>query len=97
MTTPSREQVAQWESKANKFKTGEYTETLDLVSFATLARADLEATIAELRLRLGSALGLLDADTQFEAEVNLRTLRSTIAEQAAEIESLRSTGKRSEK
>lgn len=35
--------------RVNKFKTGEFTETLDLVSFATVARSDLEAKIA-LRL-----------------------------------------------
>ncbi len=41
------EKVQAWYDQAEKHKTGEFTETLDLASFASLARAELEQKIAE--------------------------------------------------
>lgn len=49
MTTLSKEDVVRWEAEADKFKTGEFTDTLDLKSFATLARADLVAENERLK------------------------------------------------
>lgn len=71
MTTLSKEDVVRWEAEADKFKTGEFTDTLDLKSFATLARADLVAENERLkgeleteRMRLAAcgvaALGYFD-------------------------------------
>lgn len=65
MTTPSREQVVQWAKEAGFVA---HVENLDL--FATLARADLEAKVAE------------------QHEI-ITALEIGLAEQAAEIESLR--------
>ena len=49
MTTLSKEDVVRWEAEADKFKTGEFTDTLDIKSFATLVRADLVAENERLK------------------------------------------------
>lgn len=39
----------------------------------------------ELQRRLGNSLGLLDAETQFEAALNLRKIKATVAEQRQQL------------
>lgn len=100
MTTPTREQVVQWAMSVgiNKFGLNElapYPTVDQYAQIITLARSDLEATIAELQ----QAMELKEADYQFveamlHAERDAEQARriadlDTITEQAAELGSLR--------
>lgn len=79
MTTPTREQVVQWAKQVTVDCVIDYysMSSAELITFSTLARADLEAENAALKDCAA------DYDSKFEH------METTIAEQAAEIERLK--------
>lgn len=87
MTTPTREQVVQWADECGLTKgqhwNRENMTTAFMTDFATMARADLEATIAEQ----AAELEVLRVAHRAHEDSNLKML-AKLKQQAHELESL---------